>query len=90
MSESESKELPKFDSVGELVDFLDQTDLGDYLHSMPEVHFEVDIVSRKRYIAVDEDIAKRISELSRDEHVSSGAIVNSWLREKLSDRAQRS
>lgn len=89
MDASEKKQMPKFDSLEELVDFFEENDLGDYLETMPEVDFEVDLTSRKHYVAVDEDVAERLSEISKNEHVPSGAIVNSWLREKLSDYSRR-
>ena len=85
MGENESKILPKFDSIEELTDFFDENDLGSYLESMPEVEFEVAIDRRLHYVAVDEDIAEKLTEISRSEHVPSGAIVNTWLREKISD-----
>lgn len=89
MVESNDKALPKFDSVAELTDFFDQNDMGDYLDAMPEVEFDVSINHRKHYVAVDDDVADRLSEISKSEHVSSGVIVNSWLREKLSDYSQK-
>lgn len=85
MVENEPKKLPKFDSLEKLTEFFDENDLGDYLDAMPEVEFDVALGSRKHYVAVDEDVAQRLSEISKDEHIPSGAIVNSWLREKLSD-----
>ncbi len=89
MGVSENKELPKFDSIEELTRFFDENDMGDYLGSMPEVGFEVEFGRRKHYVAVDDDVAERLSEISRSEHLPSGAIVNSWLREKLSDYSQK-
>lgn len=90
MGENENKKLPKFDSIEELTTFFDENDLGDYLESMPEVEFEVELGSRKHYVAVDDDVAQRLTEISKNEHVPSGAIVNSWLREKLSHYSRKS
>jgi hypothetical protein len=84
MAENENKKLPKFDSLDELTDFFDENDLGEYLESMPAVEFDMELGPSKHYVAVDEDIAERLSEISRDEHIPSGSIVNTWLREKLS------
>lgn len=90
MGENENKKLPKFGSLEELTNFFDENDLGDYLESMPGVEFEVELGQRKHYVAVDDDVAQRLSEVSKNEHVPSGAIVNSWLREKLSDYSRKS
>ena len=89
MGASEDKDLPKFDSLDELTRFFDENDLGDHLGSMPEAEFEVDLRTRKHYVAVDDDVAERLNEISKNEHVPSGAIVNSWLREKLSDYSRK-
>lgn len=90
MAENSEKKLPKFDSVESLTAFFDQNDMGDYVESMPEVEFDVEMGHRKHFVAVDEDVAERLSEISKNEHVSSGAIVNSWLREKISDYTHKS
>ena len=84
-----NKKLPEFKSLEALTDFFDDNDMGDYLEAMPEVEFEVDLKRRKHYVAVDEGVADRLTEISKQEHVSSGAIVNSWLREKISDYSHK-
>lgn len=89
MSENKGKELPEFDSTKALTEFFDGNDLGDYLYEMPEVDFEVDLNKRTRYVAVEEEIARQISEISKQEHVPSGVIVNKWLREKVSNYPKR-
>lgn len=37
----ESKKLPNFKTLDELVDFFDNNDLGEYIDNMPEVHFDI-------------------------------------------------
>lgn len=84
-----SKNLPDFESVDALTEFFDRNDMGDFFEAMPEVEFEVDLKRRMHYVALDAEIAGKLSEISRHEHVSSGAIVNSWLREKISDYSSK-
>ena len=84
-----NKKLSECKSLEALTDFFDDNDMGDYLEAMPEVEFEVDLKRRKHYVAVDEEVADRLTEISKQEHVSSGAIVNSWLREKISDYSHK-
>ena len=88
MAENNIK-LPKFDSLDTLTDFFDENDMGDYLEALPEAVIDIDLKSRTHFVAVDEEIADRISEISKTEQISSGAIVNSWLREKISDYSQK-
>ncbi|RCV63699.1 CopG antitoxin of type II toxin-antitoxin system [Methanophagales archaeon] len=52
MTKSESKSLPRFKSLDELVTFFDTQDLGEYWTEMPEAHFEVDIKTRERHISL--------------------------------------
>ncbi len=85
MAENNDKKLPNFESLDALTAFFDENDMGDYLGTMPESDFEVNLKRRSHYVAVDEEIADQLSEISKQEHVSSGVIVNSWLREKISD-----
>jgi hypothetical protein len=59
--------------------------MGDYVDSLAEAEFDVDLQSRKFFVAVDEEIADRLLEISKDEHVPAGVIVNNWLREKISE-----
>ena len=39
------KKLPAFSSLDELVRFVDENDVGDYLDVMPEAHFDVNLKS---------------------------------------------
>jgi hypothetical protein len=83
------KKLPSFGSTEELKDFFDNNDMADFADDMPEVKFEVDLKRRSYYVEVESDVAEQINEISKLEHISSGMIVNSWLREKLSNRPGR-
>ena len=69
MEGNENKKLPKFDSVNDLTEFFDTNDLGDYLESLPEVEFDVELGRSKHYVAVDDDVAARLSEISKNEHI---------------------
>ena len=89
MAENNQKQLPKFGSLDALTDFFDEKDLGDYLDTMPEAKFEVNLKSRKYYVAIDEEISEKLTEISKHEHLSSETIVNSWLREKISSYSEK-
>lgn len=89
MTENNEKRLPRFESLDALTDFFDENDMGSYLETMPEAEFEVNLERRMHFVAVDEEIAEKLSEISRRERTPSGAIVNSWLREKISDYSHK-
>lgn len=80
---SENKKIPKFDSIDELTAFFDENDLGDYLENLPEADFDVNLEKRTYFVAVDEELSRKLIEIAKREHQSSEKIVNSWLREKI-------
>ena len=80
---TENKDLPKFSSIDELTGFFDENDLGDYLENLPEADFEVNLEKRTYFVAVDEELSRKLSEIARREHLPSEQIVNTWLREKI-------
>ena len=89
MTENNQKPLPNFDSIDELTDFFDENDMGNYSENLPEVDFSVNIGRQTYFVAVDEELAGKLAEISRREHLSSDAIVNSWLREKISTYSEK-
>jgi len=65
------------------VEFFDTHDLGDSWDQMPEAAFDIDLQRRTHLVAVDEDLVARIVEVARTRRISSEALVNALLREKL-------
>ena len=89
MAENNSKQLPKFESLDALTDFFDQNDMSEFLEQMPEANFEVNLKSRKYFVAIDQELSEKLSEISKQEHLPSETIVNSWLREKISSYSEK-
>ena len=83
MAKSKPKNLPKFDSLDELVDFFDERDLGDYLDKMPEADFDVDVKQRTHLFAIDEDLSIKLTEIAKAKQMPAGTLINTWLREKI-------
>jgi hypothetical protein len=84
MAKSKCKKLPKFESLDKLVEFLDTQDTSEYWDQMPEVHFDIDIKKRTHLVALDENLANKVTEVARSKKTSSEALINSWIKEKLS------
>jgi len=84
MAENNSKLLPTFQSLDELVEFFDTHDMGEYGESLPEVNFEVDLRERTHLLAIDEDVNNKLTEIAEQEQTPAEALVNDWLREKIS------
>ena len=87
MTENNSQQLSSFGSLDELVEFFDTNDVGDYLEQKPEVNFEVNLQRRTHLVAIDEKIVSSLNKIARREQTSAESLVNSWLKEKISDYA---
>ncbi len=83
MAKSKAKTLPEFDSTAELVNFFDSHDMGDYWEQMPEADFEIKIKRRKQLIALEEEVVSKVTRIAKAKQVSSEALINTWLKEKL-------
>lgn len=83
MKKNKAKALPRPKSVKELVDFFEAHDMGDYWEKMPEAHFDVNIKKRKHLIALEEDIVGKLTEIAKSKKVSSEALINAWLKDRI-------
>lgn len=83
MAKSKAKTLPELNSTDELVEFFETNDMADYWEQMPEADFEIKIKRRKHLIALEEDVVSQVARIAKSKMVSSEALINSWLKEKL-------
>jgi hypothetical protein len=83
MAKSKSKSLPRFGSIDELVDFFETHDMDEYWFHMPEAHFDVSIKRRRHLVAIDAEIIAKLDEIAKSKQVSSEALINSLLKEKI-------
>jgi len=83
MTGSSSRSLPRWGSLDEVVDYFDTHDMGGYLDHLHQVQVEVDIKRKRHLVAIDDDILARVGEVAKQRRVSSEALINTWLRERL-------
>ncbi len=69
--------MPEFTNVGDLTEFFETTNMGNF--DLPETKFDVEIRKVTFLMAVDKALMKK---LARKENTSTEALVNSWLEEK--------
>jgi len=86
MAESKFHETIPSGSLDELVEFFDTHDMGERWEQMPEVDFDVDIKSKKHLVAIDDQLAGELTEIAKSQQTSVESLVDSWLREKISDQ----
>lgn len=78
IAENDSKELPSFASLAELVEFFEVTDMGEYDESLPKVDFDVVDLRRKTHlVAIDEETSNRLTEIAEQEQTPAESLVNS-------------
>ena len=86
MAEGKSS-ISKASSYEEIGEFWDTHDFTDYLDDSTLVDFDVDIQSSKTYYHVETHLADQIRAIAHRKGVSSSALLNSWIREKLREEA---
>lgn len=86
MKKSENKVLPHFSSLDELVCFFDSHDMGEFYEQMPEAEFEVDIKRRQYLFAIDAEVARKLTEIAKSKKITSEALANAWLIEKIKEQ----
>lgn len=79
--------LPEeFASISEAASFWESHDSTDYEDIMEEVEFEVDIKRRKYLFALDAGVARKLSEIAKSRKITSEALANAWLIEKIKEQ----
>jgi hypothetical protein len=84
MAGNDSRRLPSFASLDDLVEFFDTGDIGEYEEELPEAHFDVELQRKTHLIAIDEETNHRLTEIAEQEQTPAESLVNSWLKEKIS------
>jgi len=77
-----------FKSIEEAAEFWDTHDLADYWDLTREAQFEADIERRVFLIALEPELAKKLTARARSQGVSTETLVNVWLAEKLTEDTQ--
>lgn len=88
MGRSKSRPMPKFTSLDKLVEFFDTHDMGEYWDNIPETHFEIDIKRKTHLIALDDDLAEKVSAIARARRIPSKTLINEWVKEKVLEQTK--
>jgi hypothetical protein len=87
MQKSKKKIEPipdEFKTITEASDFWDTHDITDYWGNTKEVKLKASLKKEPKYIALEENIAKKAFTVAKRKHISMETLVNLWLKEKLS------
>ncbi len=85
MKENSTEASINSEKINNLIDFFEHNDMGEYLENMPEVQFDIDLKRKTCLVTIDEEILNKIVTIARVKQISSQSLINSWLREKISE-----
>jgi hypothetical protein len=78
--------ISKARSYAEIGEFWDEHDLSDYWDKTRKVKFDVVLEPEATYYPIAKDLADRIQSEARKQGVSSDALVNLWLEQKIKEK----
>jgi hypothetical protein len=81
--------ISKARSYAKIGEFWDKHDLSDYWSKTRKLKFDVVLEPEATYYPVAKDLSEKIQSQARKEGVSSYALVNSWLDQKLKEKRRR-
>ena len=77
-------------TLREVADFWDTHDLTDFEDQTRDVDIEVEIESRRHYVAIDPELMEQLTREARARGLSTQSLVNLWLQERLGQRSANS
>ena len=78
--------LSKARSYAQIGEYWDQHDLSDVWGKTRKVKFEVVAEPEATYYPVERDLSAKIQSVAKKQGVSSGALVNLWLEQKMKEQ----
>jgi len=75
-------------TLREIADFWDTYDLTDFEDQTRDVEIEVEIESRRHYVAIDPELMEQLTREARERGLSTQSLVNLWLQERLAQRSE--
>ncbi|KAF5416118.1 MAG: hypothetical protein C5S38_03165 [Candidatus Methanophagaceae archaeon] len=53
---------------------------------MPKAHFEVNLKRKTHLFVIDTELANKLIEIAKSREISSEALINVWLKEKIREQ----
>lgn len=78
--------LSKARSYAEIREFWDEHDLSDYWSKTRKVKFDLILEPEATYYPVERDLSEKIQSVARRQGVTSDALVNLWLEQKINEQ----
>jgi hypothetical protein len=72
-----------FETYEEAAEWFDTHDMSDYEERLIPVDLDFDGSGSHDWVEIDKEVARYVRELAQKQHVSTRALVNEFLREKI-------
>lgn len=80
--DEENNEFPHFQTLDELVAFVEENDLSPYLDQMEEVEFEIDLKGETLLIYLGIELAHKLNKIANSQGKFTHDLIKDWLWEK--------
>ena len=78
--------VAKARSYAEIGEFWDEHDLSDFWGKTRKVRFDVVVEPEATYYPIERGLSEKIQSVARKHGVSSDALVNLWLEQKIKEQ----
>ena len=72
-----------FETYEEAVEWFDMNDMSDYQHQMRPVDFHFDLRKNRDWVELEQEIAKGVRRIAKQQNIPTRKLVNELLRERL-------
>ena len=83
MDDDSLTSISKARTLREIGDFWDSHDAADFEAETYPVEFDVDVQTRRHYVAMDPDLLRRLRQEAQARGISAESLINLWLQERL-------
>ncbi len=81
--------VSKASSYLEMSEYWGKTDSSNFLKNSKSIHFDVEVVSEVTYYPIENSLEEKIRHIARKKGISSDALVNLWLQQKIYEAAPK-
>ena len=83
MDDDRVTSISKARTLREIGDFWDSHDAADFEAETYPVDFDMDVQTRRHYVAMDPELLKRLRQEAQARGLSAESLINLWLQERL-------
>ncbi len=74
-----------FETYEEAGEWFDMNDMSDYQHQMRPVDFHFDLRKNRDWVELEQEIAKGVRRIAKQQNIPTRKLVNELLRERLAN-----